>query len=147
MNEDKTMKYFDIVKLIHPDWNPDIENPSIKMEEATKNKDDEVTLYKLAVMWGLIEDDTIEKVEINYVLDRGKIVKINGKHEGIIIDIIKRQSYVEVIAHVNGSFRKFQRKDNEDQDTDFYVIGYADDETYHDLDYKYQVRHAERQDG
>lgn len=92
------MKYFDIVKLIHPDWNPDIENPSQKMEEATKNKDDEETLYKLAVRWGLVEDDSIDKVDINYVVDVGKTVKVNGKYEGIIIDIQQKGSLVDVIV-------------------------------------------------
>jgi len=35
--------------MIHPDFNPDIQNPSNKMAEATAKKDDEEALYLLAV--------------------------------------------------------------------------------------------------
>jgi len=47
--ETKTISFFEMVKNIHPDWNPEIQNPEIKMEELTKYRDDEKELYKLAV--------------------------------------------------------------------------------------------------
>lgn len=97
-NESKTISYFDVVKLIHPDWNPDIQNPTEKMEEATRYKNDGHTLYRLAVKWGLIEDDSVSKVDNHYVVGTGKLVKINQQHEGIIVDFVQRGQLVDVIV-------------------------------------------------
>lgn len=144
-NKEKTIDFFEIVKMIHPDFNPEIENPSTKMTEVTANKDDPETLYLLAVRWGLIEDDEIEKVEINYTIDRGKLVRINQQYEGIIIDFEQKKSFLEIIVHVNEQFRKFQKKDFDDQDENFYVIGYAPEKQYNNLDYKYQMTHGKQQ--
>lgn len=143
----KTISYFDVVKLIHPDWNPDIQNPSEKMEEATRHKNDESTLYRLAITWGLIEDDSISKVNTDYVVGRGKLVKINQKYEGIIIDFKQKGQLVDVVVWVNKEFRIFKRSNIEDQDDDFYIVGYADDNEYTKLDLKYQTMHGERQPG
>ena len=147
MSNEKTITYWNIVKMIHPDFNPDIQNPSKKMAEATAKKDDEEALYFLAVKWGLIEDETVEKVDIQYIIDRGKLVRIDQKYEGIVIDLIKKQQFLRVIVYINGSFREFRRNNINDQDENFYVIGYADDEEYNNLDFKYQMIYAERQDG
>lgn len=147
-NESKTLKYFDIVKLIHPDWNPSIENPTSKMEEATRYKDDESTLYILAVKWGLVQDDSIQKYDSKfYPIDRGKKVRINQKHEGIIIDFKERGSLIDIIVWVNGGFRAFPRKNTEDQDDNFYILGNADDNEYTKLDFRYQSMYGERQPG
>lgn len=146
-NESKTISYFDVVKLIHPDWNPEIQNPSEKMEEATRYKNNESTLYILAVKWGLIEDDSVSKVDNQYVISRGKLVKINQQHEGIIVDIKESGDLIDIIVYVNGGFRSFKRNDIEHQDDNFYIIGHADDNEYTRLDYKYQVMHGERQPG
>lgn len=145
--ENRTMGYFDIVKLIHPDWNPEIEKPSQKMDEATRYKDDESTLYRLAITWGLVEDDSVSNVYTHYVIGRGKLVKINQKHEGIIVDIKQKGQMTDVIVWVNGGFRSFKRTSLEDQDDDFHVVGYADDGEYTNLDFKYQMKHGERQPG
>jgi len=147
MSNEKTITYWNIVKMIHPDFNPEIQNPSNKMAEATAKKDDEEALYMLAVKWGLIEDDSVEKVDIQYVIDRGKLIRVDQKYEGIVIDLIKKQQFLRVIVYINGSFREFKRNDINDQDENFYVIGYADDEEYNNLDFKYQMIYAERQDG
>jgi len=95
----------------------------------------------------LIEDETVEKVDIQYIIDRGKLVRIDQKYEGIVIDLIKKQQFLRVIVYINGSFREFRRNNINDQDENFYVIGYADDEEYNNLDFKYQMIYAERQDG
>lgn len=145
--EKKIMSYFDIVKLIHPDWNPDINNPTEKMEEATRYKSDESTLYRLAITWGLIEDDSISKVSNHYVIGRGKRVKINQQYEGIIVDFKQKGQLVDVIVWINGGFRSFKRTSIEEQDDDFYIVGYADDNEYTKLDLKYQTMHGERQPG
>jgi len=146
-NTDKKISFFEIVKLIHPDFNPEIQNPEIKMTEVVANKDDEEKLYKLAVSWGIIEDDEIEKIEINYIIDRGKLVRINKQYEGIVIDFQKNGSLLDVIVSINKEFRKFQRKNFNDQDENFYIIGYASDKEYNDLDFKYQMKHGRQQDG
>lgn len=149
-NESKTLGYFDIVKLIHPDWNPEVQNPTEKMEEATRYKNDESTLYELAVKWGFIEDNSIQlfdNTNTDYIIDRGKIVKINQKYEGIIIDFVEKGSLINVIVWINGGFRSFRRQDTETQDDNFYIVGNADDDEYTKLDFKYQMMHAERQEG
>lgn len=149
-NDNKTISYWDLVWKIHPDVAPEIQNPSEKMEEATKYKNDESTLYELAVKWGLIEDNSIELFDnsnINYIIDRGKIVKIDQKHEGIIIDFVNKGSLVDVIVWINGGFRSFKRQDTDTQDDNFYIIGNADDDEYTKLDFKYQSMYAQRQEG
>lgn len=149
-NDNKTISYWDLVWKIHPDVAPEIQNPSEKMEEATKYKNDESTLYELAVKWGLIEDNSIELFDnsnINYIIDRGKIVKIDQKHEGIIIDFVNKESLVDVIVWINGGFRSFKRQDADTQDDNFYIIGNADDDEYTKLDFKYQSMYAQRQEG
>jgi len=49
-----TISFRDIVKLIHPDVNPTIENASIKMTDAVRFRSNEGMLYKLGVLWGVI---------------------------------------------------------------------------------------------
>lgn len=147
MSDEKKIGFFEIVKLIHPDFNPDIENPSTKMSEVVANKDDEESLYRLAVKWGIIEDDTIEKVDIKYTIDRGKLVRVDQKHEGIIVDFKETKSHLDLYVWVNNEFRRFKRKSFDDQDEYFYVIGYAEDKQYSDLDYKFQVKYGSPQDG
>ncbi len=145
--ENKTIDFFEIVKMIHPDFNHEIQNPSVKMTEVTANKDEPEILYKLAVKWGLIEDESIDKVEINYVIDRGKLVRVNQNYEGIVIDLIPKGSLLNIIVYVNGGFRMFQRNDINDQDENFYIIGYADENEYNKLDFKYQMNYTQRQEG
>lgn len=49
------MTYREIVKLVHPDLNPTIENAHQKMCEVNKNKDNPTMLHNLAIRWGLME--------------------------------------------------------------------------------------------
>lgn len=45
----------DIVKLIHPDTNPNIQDASGKMTLVLKYKHNSLTLWNLAVRWGLVQ--------------------------------------------------------------------------------------------
>ena len=45
----------EIVKLIHPDSNPLITNPSEKMNDVLLNRANKMALWNLAVRWGLID--------------------------------------------------------------------------------------------
>jgi len=147
MNKNKKLNFWDIVKMIHPDMNPDIKNPSEKMEYATKLKDNPKELYILAVKWGLIEDNSIEKVDINYTIGIGKIIKINKTDEGVIIDIINKKDHIEVIVFINNKFQKYIKRDINDQYENFYILGFADPDVFEKLDYQYQMKYIPRQDG
>ena len=136
--ETKTISFFEMVKNIHPDWNPEIQNPEIKMEELTKYRDDEKELYKLAVRWGLIEDNSIQKADINYKLNEGKLVKVDQKTEGIVVDVKKTNNDVIVVLYINEQFKTYKRNKEESQDDFFYVTGFADEKTYEKIDYNYQ---------
>lgn len=138
--ETKTISFFEMVKNIHPDWNPEIQNPEIKMEELTKYRDDEKELYKLAVRWGLIEDNSIQKADINYKLNEGKLVKVDQKTEGIVVDVKKTNNDVIVVLYINEQFKTYKRNKEESQDDFFYVTGFADEKTYEKIDYKYQSK-------
>lgn len=50
-----TISFSDIVKMIHPDHNPDIQDAGGKMADVKMFRKDEGMLYKLAVKWGLVE--------------------------------------------------------------------------------------------
>jgi len=59
----------EIVKLVHPDINPGIEDPSGKMSQIMLYRNEPATLYRLSVDWGLIH------------VDNGKIITgYNKKH-------------------------------------------------------------------
>lgn len=51
------ISFKDLAKLIHPDTNPDIENPSEKMTLALRNRGDKKALWNLAVQWGVVEGE------------------------------------------------------------------------------------------
>lgn len=50
-----TISFREIVKLIHPDCNPNITDAGAKMRDVNQYRNDESALYRLAVMWGLIK--------------------------------------------------------------------------------------------
>ena len=135
--QNKTMSYFDIVKLLHPDLNPDIEDPHIKMEKAIQFRTDEKALYKLACQWKLI-DDGEKSFTPEYTIEEGKIIKIDGKN-GIIVDVKRYNHYIDIYVWLDGSFKKFKKEGIKDQDEKFYVVGYAPEQEYMDADLKYQM--------
>lgn len=50
-----TISFREIVRLIHPDRNPNITDAGVKMKDAKLYRNDESALYRLAVAWGLIK--------------------------------------------------------------------------------------------
>ena len=45
----------ELVKMIHPDTNPDIQDASGKMTAVLRNRRDKKALWNLAVRWGLVQ--------------------------------------------------------------------------------------------
>lgn len=63
-----TITFKQIVRLIHPDLNPTLTDPSVKMRNAVLFRDDEKALYRMGVKWGVIVDPTkhIKKKILGY---------------------------------------------------------------------------------
>lgn len=55
-----TMKFKDLVFLIHPDRNPDLPDAGEKMKYARMYRKEENILYRLAVEWGVIKKEVPE---------------------------------------------------------------------------------------
>ena len=140
--KEQTISYFSLIKYLHPDWNPDIENPETKMEEATRYRNDEKQLYKLAVKWGVVEDDSIEKVDIQYNVGMGKLVKIDQQYEGIVVDVYEKKGHLNVVVFLNGGFYTYKRDKDSPQDEFFYIMGYSDEKSYEKADFNYQKKMA-----
>lgn len=138
------ISFTELMKLIHPDTNPEIADPGEKMIEAGRFRDDPKALYKLAVRWGLKEDaENIGRENVEYFISEGKDINIDGVRH-IAVEVKNNQSGIEVVAlntH-SGRFLKFQKIDKYDQDSNFYVTGFTPPEEYFDIDYKYQAMKA-----
>lgn len=50
-----TIKFKELVKMIHPDLNPEIQDAGTKMAQAKRHRDNPSILFDLAVRWGLIK--------------------------------------------------------------------------------------------
>lgn len=146
MSENK-MTFWNLVKLIHPDINPDIKDPETKMELATTHKDNEEKLYILAVKWGLIEGEKFDEFNIKYNISPGMQIKVNQKDLGIVIDIRQYDKLIDVVLYINNGYRIFKKSDVTDQDENFFVIGPADDAEYEKADMKYQLKYGKPQEG
>jgi len=55
--EIKTITFKEIVKLIHPDINPDIKEPTNKLQQIMTWRDNPRMLYRLAEEWDILTDD------------------------------------------------------------------------------------------
>lgn len=53
-----TISYKEIVRKVHPDLNPHIQDAGAKMAEIQRNKNNPSALFSLAVRWGLVEGHT-----------------------------------------------------------------------------------------
>lgn len=135
----KTISFKQIVKWIHPDHNPNIENSSEKMNEAVLNMDNEEALYRLAVKWELIEGD-ISQTDIKYKMNEGKSLQKNGS-PCIILDTYWQNNKLIVILYNKdtGKYEKHQCVDEYDQNEDFLVDGIYSGSDYFTIDYNYQL--------
>ncbi len=131
-----------LVKLIHPDNNSDIQEPGEKLIEATRYMDDPSTLFKLAIRWGLKQGDGSKK-DLDYVIDEGKDVNINGERH-IIVEIQNSKNGIIVVTYNTNKkhYQKFEKLDKYDQDENFFVTGFTPAEEYGDIDFKYQAAKA-----
>ena len=48
------LTFRELVKMVHPDSNPNITNPSEKMNDIMLNRGNSRALWNLAVRWGLV---------------------------------------------------------------------------------------------
>jgi hypothetical protein len=126
----KKLSFWEIIKFIHPDLNKDVINSEKKLDDIILNRFNEENLFLLAVEWGFVNNK-----EFEYNLGPGKIVKIDNKSEGIIIEVTKNNvSGNDVVVHLDNSFITYKRKE---QNENFYVTGYAPDNLYSKLDFKW----------
>lgn len=97
-----TITYRELVKLIHPDLNPDISDPGGKMRLITIHKNDPARLFQFAVNWGLITP--------NYSFSHQEQKTNNGSHgqaswftvgDVIVYKQDKRGVIVDISVHGN----------------------------------------------
>ena len=55
--EIKTIEFKEILKLIHPDTNPDVKEPANKLQRIMLWRDNPRMLYRLAEEWDILTDD------------------------------------------------------------------------------------------
>jgi hypothetical protein len=130
------MKFNKLVMLIHPDINPNIENPGDKMIQAVTFKDDEKKLESLAIKWGLIEN-TKKPFKNKFTIEEGKDLIVNDDRY-IIVDVKKEKNYINISTIKNDKIYHFKRNDINDQDESFYVDKYTIDNEYMSADMTYQ---------
>lgn len=89
-----TMDFNTLVKMIHPDLNPNIDNPGEKMSEATKNRHNPNMLFFLAEKWGLTGNSSREKTQFHDVNEGfviGNMFLFDGKFYGVVVGITDGQ--------------------------------------------------------
>ena len=76
-----TISFKEIVKKIHPDLNPNIEDASEKMTTVLTYRNHPKHLYLLAVKWGLLSNNTqtVKKYEWVWKLFEGHVVHVNDR--------------------------------------------------------------------
>jgi len=62
-----TLTFRELVKMIHPDINPEIDDAGAKMSMATRHRDNPSFLFQLAVQWGLVGGrESTENTQASY---------------------------------------------------------------------------------
>lgn len=100
------MTFTQLVKLIHPDVNPNVQNAGDKMREAIKNRSNVSELYKLALNWGLVEPPKRQTVSSDVWSTTTDLISINdmvefyhpqyGNSRGVVVDIKHRNSIYQI---------------------------------------------------
>lgn len=52
------MNYKELIKMVHPDLNPNVVDAGVKVSEIMKNKNNPSELMRLAIQWGLINSSS-----------------------------------------------------------------------------------------
>jgi hypothetical protein len=79
MSQTQTLTFKEMVKLIHPDHNPHVQDAGEKMRIAILNKNHPDALYKLAIQWGVYIEPTIEPTSENSHWDTGQPASANAQ--------------------------------------------------------------------
>lgn len=116
----ETISYRELIKKVHPDLNPSIQNPGEKIAQAKKHKDNPGFLYNLGVRWGVIQGKENQQFnnttftgnsQSNLTFVAGNVVFIamrKTSSSGVIVDVVsgkgKRKCYnkvffVELMSH------------------------------------------------
>jgi len=85
-----TITFTELVKLIHPDHNPNITNPGEKMATVTRNRNNPSALFNYAVQWGLVtpsKDYHFNKETKTYHFQIGNVVVYHNTKRAVIVDI------------------------------------------------------------
>jgi len=67
------MNYKELIRLVHPDLNPTVKDPGVKISQIMSNKNNPSELMRLAIQWGLIKgssdksDSTKSKSSIDWI--------------------------------------------------------------------------------
>ena len=102
------MEFRELVKLIHPDTNPDIKDAGEKMAQAKLFRNNPIRLLSLATKWGVLP--------MFYGLGDSVTVNLDGHYiYGVIVDIVKqyythnliilnlKNQNILIVAHVDMS--------------------------------------------
>ncbi len=54
------MNYKELIKMVHPDLNPNVKDPGVKISQIMSNKNNPSELMRLAISWGLIKSSSNE---------------------------------------------------------------------------------------
>ena len=105
------MTFKEIVKLIHPDSNPNIQGASEKMSIVVRNRGDVKSLWNLAVRWSLVSG--VENTNVN-VFSGQTTIRLNtyGWDTGIREDheAEMREFRQRMRAERDRRFRESQRR-------------------------------------
>lgn len=126
------MNYKELIRLVHPDLNPNVKDAGVKVSEIMKNKHNPSELMRLAIQWGLIEGKTNSNyttqntydnlwLRFNYVkhysaFKSGMKIRFKdtrGTHEGWFIKATKKNVYFtdgKGIFTINSSLENLDNK-------------------------------------
>ncbi len=107
------MTFKEIVKMIHPDLNPNMPDVGSKMADVVKYKHNPTQLFHLAIKWGLVQGRKINTLffqvgnVVKYETDKRAIIIVKeGNSSGnwiYLVDIVKRSVLKIFIKNTNVS--------------------------------------------
>jgi hypothetical protein len=128
----------ELVKKIHPDLNPNIDNPGQKMAEIVAHKNNPTQLMNLAIKWGFVKrnfNNNNWKLFINTIhhIDSFQLIKFktsSGWKKAYFVSYINRKIYLtdlKGIFTINCTFDKLDRK--------IYISNNMEDISFNELCY------------
>jgi len=87
-----TMDFNTLIKKVHPDLNPNIEDAGSKISEVMKNRNNPNMLFYLAQKWGLVGGNKkSEKEDVNDGFVIGNMFLFDGKFYGVVVEVTDGQ--------------------------------------------------------